>query len=293
MFQNATFRTWANQAWQANKTGPNSIATGNAAAWLPFPVISKRSSTIASSLEAQDHAAYLAPGTDASVAAGYKAQMGSYAAALRANGTAFYNSAIMSGTNSGILVDLHPLSRGTVNIDPAAPNAEPRVDYRALSNPLDGLIMADIIRYNRFFYTQNPATKQFGGVEVSPGAAVQSDDDFRDYLSRTLSPTEYHPVGTCAMLPRELGGVVDEQLRVYGTKNLRVVDGSIMPTLPGGNTCQTVYAVAEKVSRLGSGLCCEYPFVSEISHPPLVAPVLLTREMQAADIIKAGVKAGA
>jgi Choline dehydrogenase and related flavoproteins len=49
------------------------------------------------------------------------------------------------------------------------------------------------------------------------------------------------------MLPRELGGVVDEELRVYGVTGLRVVDASIMPTLPGANTCQTVYAIAEKV----------------------------------------------
>jgi choline dehydrogenase len=52
-------------------------------------------------------------------------------------------------------------------------------------------------------------------------------------------PMEYHPSGTCAMLPLELGGVVDEALRV--------VDASVMPMLPGANTCQTVYAIAEKV----------------------------------------------
>ncbi|KLU87079.1 hypothetical protein MAPG_06084 [Magnaporthiopsis poae ATCC 64411] len=52
------------------------------------------------------------------------------------------------------------------------------------------------------------------------------------------------------MLPRELGGVVDQQLKVYGVKKLRIVDGSIMPTLPGANTCQTVYAVAEKAADL-------------------------------------------
>jgi len=170
------------------------------------------------------------------------------AGALRANGTAFYNAAITGNAGSGILVDLHPLSRGTVAIDPAAPSAEPRVDYRALSNPVDALVMGDLVRYSRRFYTATPGGKRFGGAETSPGAAVQTDDDFRGWLERTLSPTEYHPVGTCAMLPRELGGVVDERLLVYGVRNLRIVDGSIMPTLPGGNTCQTVYAVAEKVS---------------------------------------------
>jgi len=226
------------------------IATGNAAAWLPFPVVSNRSASLAAALAAQDHGAYLAPGTDATVVAGYKAQMTALAEALRTNGTAFYNGAITGTSGSGILVDLHPLSRGTVHIDPAnlGLTAEPRVDYRALANPLDAQVMADIVRFSRRFYTASPGGKRLGGGESAPGAAVQSDDDFRVWLERTLSPTEYHPVGTCAMMPRELGGVVDEQLRVYGVKNLRIVDGSIMPTLPGGNTCQTVYAVAEKVS---------------------------------------------
>lgn len=49
------------------------------------------------------------------------------------------------------------------------------------------------------------------------------------------------------MLPRALGGVVGEDLAVYGVRGLRVVDASVIPTLPGANTCQTVYAVAEKV----------------------------------------------
>jgi choline dehydrogenase len=185
------------------------------------------------------------------VVAGYKAQMVALANALRANGTAFYNAAITGNSGSGILVDLHPLSRGTVNIDPSniGLTAEPKVDYRALANPLDAQVMADIVRFSRRFYTTSTGGKRLGGSESSPGAAVQSDEDFRTWLERTLSPTEYHPAGTCAMMPKELGGVVDEKLRVYGTKNLRIVDGSIMPTLPGANTCQTVYAVAEKVSR--------------------------------------------
>jgi choline dehydrogenase len=48
------------------------------------------------------------------------------------------------------------------------------------------------------------------------------------------------------MMPLELGGVVDEELRVYGVQNVRIVDASIMPILIGGNPCQAVYAIAEK-----------------------------------------------
>lgn len=249
LFGKSSFHDWADEAWAENKTGPYSIATTNAAAWLPFPVISPQWSDIADKLAAQDPAAQLPEGTDETVVAGYGAQMKSYAAALRRNGTAFFNLCLTpGGAGSGAMVDLHPLSRGTVNIKVDDPfGAEPIVDYRALSNPLDTTVMTEMMRFTRRFYFNNTANAQYVPREMSPGSRVQSDEDFADYLSNTLSPTEYHPAGTCAMMPREMGGVVDEKLRVYGVKNLRVVDASIMPTLPSGNTCQTVYAVAEKV----------------------------------------------
>ncbi|KXX82729.1 Oxygen-dependent choline dehydrogenase [Madurella mycetomatis] len=251
MFRNRTFANWAAEVWRANRTGPNSIATGNAAAWLPFPVISPRWSNISSALAAQDHGSYLPDSTDATVSAGYRAQMLSYSSALAANNTAFYNLVFTGGASNGIIVDLHPLSRGTVNIDVRDPyNRVPVVDYRALTNPLDAAIMTEILRFTRRYYMDNPLTESYQAREMQPGSNVQSDEQWGDYLEETVSPSEFHPAGTCAMMPRELGGVVDEELRVYGVEGLRVVDASIMPTLPGANTCQTVYAVAEKAADL-------------------------------------------
>ena len=52
------------------------------------------------------------------------------------------------------------------------------------------------------------------------------------------------------MMPETLGGVVNDQLVVYGTKNLRVVDASIIPLIPRGNIQSSVYAVAEKAADL-------------------------------------------
>lgn len=54
----------------------------------------------------------------------------------------------------------------------------------------------------------------------SPSSDVQSIEQWEDYL-RQHSGTTYHPVGTCSMMPEEMGGVVDPQLRVYGTENVR------------------------------------------------------------------------
>ena len=242
------FKDWADELWEANRTGPYTIATGNVAAWLSYPVISARYDDISTQLESQNHAAYLPEGTDPTVAAGYAAQMRSYAEAMRANHTAFHCQATVAGPSNGILVDLHPLSRGTINIDPEDPEGnEPLVDYRALSNPLDAAVMADMIRFTRSFYLNNSVNAQWDPAEVQPGEDVQTDEEMAEFLAQTLSPTEYHPAGTAAMLPKELGCVVDEDLKVYGIEGLRVADASIMPTLVGANTCQTVYAIGEKV----------------------------------------------
>ena len=80
-------------------------------------------------------------------------------------------------------------------------------------------------------------------------AYVEDLDAAKDYI-RIASISNYHPVGTCAMMPKALGGVVDEKLEVYGTTNVRVVDASIMPMIPRANPQSTVYAVAERAADL-------------------------------------------
>lgn len=57
----------------------------------------------------------------------------------------------------------------------------------------------------------------------------------------------YHPVGTAAMMAKELGGVLDENLRVYGTKNVRVIDASVLPFQISGHLTSTLYAVTERL----------------------------------------------
>ena len=62
--------------------------------------------------------------------------------------------------------------------------------------------------------------------------------------------SHFHPVGSCAMLPRDKGGVVDDSLNVYGVNGLRVCDASIFPMATRGTPISAVYAVAERGSDL-------------------------------------------
>ncbi|KAM0276496.1 hypothetical protein ACHAQH_006685 [Verticillium albo-atrum] len=234
------------------QSGPLTIASGNAASFLPFSVIAPSAfEAIASAYEAQDPAAYLPANSDPTLIAGYAAQKTRFAAALRSTDAAFYNL-FLRGTNTegSSIVFLHPLSRGTVHIDTADPFfAQPRVDYRALSNPTDLDIQVEFIKFSRRYFLET-SLAQYGPVEVSPGANVTSDEALREALRELISPTCFHPVGTAAMMPRELGGVVNEELLVYGVKRLSVIDASVQPDLPGAYTQQPVFAIAEKAADL-------------------------------------------
>jgi choline dehydrogenase len=104
---------------------------------------------------------------------------------------------------------------------------------------------------------QTPPLNNSFGPEISPGPAVTTDDQIQSWLINGAS-TQYHPIGTCAMLPKSQSGVVNAQLQVYGTStsnfiahllaiparliffgnvaaNVRVVDSSVFPFEFGGH----------------------------------------------------------
>ena len=70
------------------------------------------------------------------------------------------------------------------------------------------------------------------------------DRDWDNFI-RDRVGTEYHPSGTAAMLPQDKGGVVDKNLMVYGTSNLRVIDASVVPFVVASHFMSLVYGVAE------------------------------------------------
>jgi choline dehydrogenase len=93
-----------------------------------------------------------------------------------------------------------------------------------------------------------PALDDWCAEEMAPGPSVLDEESLREYV-RATSGSYYHPVGTCA-LGRDDRSVVDCELRVHGVDGLRVVDASVMPSLPSNNPLATVYAIAERGADL-------------------------------------------
>ena len=146
----------------------------------------------------------------------------------------------------------HPFSRGNSHITSSDPEAKPAIDPRYLSHPADLEIMALHLRELDLDISKSAPYSELlkpEGRRNSPRAYMDDLEEAKDYARRTIT-TMWHPCGTAAMLPRQRQGVLDSNLKVYGTTNLRVVDASMMPMIPRGNTQATVYAAAERAADL-------------------------------------------
>jgi choline dehydrogenase len=133
-------------------------------------------------------------------------------------------------------------ARGSVRLASADPTAKPIVRNDFYAVEADMARMMDAMRLALEICAQ-PAFKPYA-AEPFTAPADDSDEALRALIAQTTYEV-YHPVGTCA-----IGSVVDADLRVEGTESLRVVDASVMPTVPRGNTNAPTIAIAERAADL-------------------------------------------
>ena len=150
----------------------------------------------------------------------------------------------MSGYGYIVMIyGLRPLSRGRIGLHSADPFAAPLIDPNYMAEPADVEQLVRGVHLARRILAQT-AFAPHHEVEMSPGPALQNDDDLAAWVRRS-GESAYHPVGTCKMGVDPMA-VVDSRLRVHGLQCLRVIDASIMPTLVGGNTNQPATMIGEK-----------------------------------------------
>ncbi|XP_018569547.1 glucose dehydrogenase [FAD, quinone] [Anoplophora glabripennis] len=150
---------------------------------------------------------------------------------------------------------LRPHSRGWVRLKSRNPFDAPLINANYFDDPFDvkTLVEGAKIAIN---ISQAEAFKKFNSrLHRIPFPNCRhvpfASDKYWECHIRTISMTIYHPVGTCKMGPQwDSGAVVDPRLRVYGVGGLRVIDASIMPTIPSGNTNAPAIMVGEKGADL-------------------------------------------
>jgi len=144
-------------------------------------------------------------------------------------------------------------SRGSVQITSTDVFTYPKVQVNYFGVSMDLDIQVAGARLSRRILSSPPLSSLSTG-EATPGSAVPdnaqrgTDAAWQKWINGFASVA--HPIGTAAMMRKELGGVVDAQLKVYNTSNVRVVDASILPMQISAHLSSTLYGVAEKAADL-------------------------------------------
>ncbi|KAK0740020.1 GMC oxidoreductase-like protein [Schizothecium vesticola] len=258
---NATFKADAIAGFNETPArGPYTLSLGNSAIYVSLPHMSPKYATIISKIRkavSSGIAASYLPSEYQSIPAmvsGYNAQLLTLADLLSnpeaPNLESPWATSNISPATTVWSFLLHPLSRGTVRLNLTSPLAQPLLDYRMGSNPIDFDLHTTGVRFLRTLL-DTPAMKKYGATEVSPGAAVAGNETaLVEYVKDQIILSFQHPCCTAPMLPKDRGGVVGTDLKVHGAKGLRVADMSVSPLLVGSHLSATAYAVGEKAADI-------------------------------------------
>jgi choline dehydrogenase-like flavoprotein len=142
---------------------------------------------------------------------------------------------------------LRPTSTGSVHIRSTDPEAAPCVIANHGSTAEDRRAMVDGVRACRHLVSQSPL-KELIAEETRPGPQYESDEEILKAYD-IFGTCGYHAVGTCRM-GSDSASVIDPELKVRGVEALRVMDTSIIPIIPSGNTQAPIMAMAWRAADI-------------------------------------------
>ena len=142
-----------------------------------------------------------------------------------------------------------PESKGHVRLKSKDPFVAPLINPNYLGHEDDRKVLLAGMKLARRLLKSKPLEPYYD-CEDFPGPAAQSDEDLID-AARQRGTTTFHPMGTCCMAPsHNQNAVVSDELRVHGLQNLRVIDASIMPTMPSANINAATLMIADKAADM-------------------------------------------
>ena len=139
-----------------------------------------------------------------------------------------------------------PKSRGFVEIKSNNYNDNPKIQFNYLENEEDLQQMRDSVKIANKIFSQE-SMKEYLGEQIRPG--INCTESELDNIIRNTADTAYHPSCTNKMGLDKMS-VVDEETKVYGIENLRVIDSSIMPDILSGNINAGTIMIAEKAADM-------------------------------------------
>jgi len=154
-------------------------------------------------------------------------------------------------------------SRGVVKITSREASAAPQIHFNYMSHGDDWSDYRRTLKLTREIFSR-PALQEFALHELKPGFDVQSDEQLDDFIGKHVG-SAFHPCGTC-MIGDENNpmAVIDDECKVFGVENLRVVDSSIFPQITNGNLNAPSMMVAEKAADMILG---KTPLPASIQQP--------------------------
>jgi len=144
---------------------------------------------------------------------------------------------------------VRPHSRGTLRLTGPRVSDPVELDPNIFDDPRDREALLASFRQARAMVAAPPLAEGWGAAELYPGPEVRTEEEEIAYLNRFVT-TYHHQVGTCRMGTGPDAVVSPEDLRVHGIDGLRVVDASVMPRVPSGNTNAPTAMIAERAAAL-------------------------------------------
>lgn len=249
---NATFFEEARKLYTEKRTGPLTKAQASYVGFFSLESITNNSKTLLDNAKAFSANNFLPEiySHDARLVAGFEAQRDILIKSIGAGEVAVLEVPISGGGFIPNAVQ-KPFSRGTVHLNATDPTGVPVVLHNSLAHPFDRDAVFESLQFTRRLFNSK-SVAPLKPVEVTPGTQYTEKNATIERLitGGSLSPTFSHASCSCPMMPQDLGGVVDSELRVYGTKRLSIVDASILPIIPAAHLQATMYSVAEKAADI-------------------------------------------
>ncbi|GAA6062424.1 hypothetical protein JCM10212_006059 [Sporobolomyces blumeae] len=257
---NETYAAEQLALWKAGDASSLYTSPNDAVAYVDLETLfgAEAAAQFMTELRANQSSAVSAYSSNAQVAAGYNATYSAdindiYPTSVGQAEILLSNTGTYGGYPDAVTVQIqaalqHPMSRGSVNINSTSTFDAPQIDPGYLTHPADIQILREAFKFARKI-SQTAPFSDYVYSELSPGSAVSTDAEWETWIRGVVS-TEYHPASTCALLPLELGGVVDASMRVYGVSGLRVIDSSMVPISFSAHMTAPLYGLAERAAEI-------------------------------------------